>query len=97
MRVFMSALMHQARRGAGVQVCDCERDWLWVRSPFEEIKYLLKFIFLFIRNGVGRELRQLTKCFEKFGGKWKTECLNTPSIYTAVYGTQLEAGLLMYY
>ena len=25
--------------------CDCKTDWLWVRSPLEEMKYLLKFIF----------------------------------------------------
>ena len=27
-------------------------DWLWVRSPLEEMKYLLKFIFPFLRFGV---------------------------------------------
>ena len=26
--------------------CDCKTDWLWVRSPLEEMKYLLKFIFI---------------------------------------------------
>ena len=31
--------------------CDCKTDWLWVRSPLEELKYLLKFIFLFLRSG----------------------------------------------
>ena len=28
--------------------------WLWVRSPLEEMKYLLKFIFPFLRSGVAR-------------------------------------------
>ena len=32
--------------------CDCKIDWLWVRSPLEEMKYLLKFIFPFLRSGV---------------------------------------------
>ena len=32
--------------------CDCKTDWLWVRSPFEEMKYLLKFIFPFLCSGV---------------------------------------------
>ena len=32
--------------------CDCKTDWLWVRSSLEEIKYLLKFIFSFLRSGV---------------------------------------------
>ena len=27
------------------QVYDCNRDWLWVRSPLEEMKYSFKFIF----------------------------------------------------
>ena len=31
--------------------CDCKTDWLWVRSPLEEMKYFLKFIFPF-RSGV---------------------------------------------
>ena len=26
--------------------------WLWVRFPLEEMKYLLKFIFPFLRSGV---------------------------------------------
>ena len=30
----------------------CKTDWLWVRSPLEEMKYLLKFIFPFLRSGV---------------------------------------------
>ena len=32
----------------GAQVC----DWLWMRSPLEEMNYLLKFIFSFISSGV---------------------------------------------
>ena len=31
---------------------DCKTDWLWVLSPLEEMKYLLKFIFPFLRSGV---------------------------------------------
>ena len=43
----------EASRGAkwrGTK-CDC-KNWLWVRSPLEEVKYLLKFIFPFLRSGV---------------------------------------------
>ena len=32
--------------------CDCKTDWLWVRSPLKKMKYLLKFIFPFLRSGV---------------------------------------------
>ena len=31
--------------------CDWKTDWLWVRFPLEEMKYLLKFIFPFLRSG----------------------------------------------
>ena len=31
---------------------DSKTDWLWVRSPFEEMKHLLKFIILFLCSGV---------------------------------------------
>ena len=32
--------------------CECKTEWLWVRSPLEEMKYLLKFKFPFLRSGV---------------------------------------------
>ena len=32
--------------------CDCKTDWLWIRFPLEELKYLLKFIFPFLRSGL---------------------------------------------
>ena len=35
---------------AGPQECDCKRDWLWVRSPHDIMKYLFKFIFSFLRS-----------------------------------------------
>ena len=31
---------------------DCKNDCMWVRFPLEEMKYLLKFIFPFLRSGV---------------------------------------------
>ena len=34
------------------QRCDCKSHWLWVRSPLEEMKYLLKFIFPLLHSGV---------------------------------------------
>ena len=33
-------------------------DWLWVRSPQEEIKYLFTFIFSFLRSGVEAKARR---------------------------------------
>ena len=47
--VFFVLLWGQSwRRGTK---CDCKTDWLWVWSPLEEMKYLLKFIFSFLRSG----------------------------------------------
>ena len=45
--------------------CDCKIDWLWVRSPLEEVKYLFTFIFSFISPSVmakhSVELRHSTR------------------------------------
>ena len=45
--------------------CDCKCDWLWVRSLLEEMKYLYKFIFPFLRSSVqakrGVEFRHSTR------------------------------------
>ena len=64
--------------------CDCKTDWLWVRSPLEEMKYLLKFIF---PSGVDtRAKKRLSAALSsatqhamppEFGRKWGTECLST--------------------
>ena len=40
-------MTNEASRGAGAQSvtiidCDCKIDWLWLRSPLEGMKYLLK-------------------------------------------------------
>ena len=35
--------------------CGCKTDWLLVRSPLEEMKYLLTFIFSFLRSGFEAE------------------------------------------
>ena len=70
----------ETSRDAGAQVCtDCKCDWFWVRSPLEEMKYLLKFIFSFFRSGVE--------------AKAGTECLNTrfplPTLLCARYSVKL--------
>ena len=47
--------------------CDCKRNWLWVRSPLEEIKYFLKFIYLHFgaQTKCGVDIRHLMPL--KFG------------------------------
>ena len=84
-------LIIEASRGAGAQVCDCKLDWLWVRSPLEEIKYLFKFIFSLILSGVEAK-RKYTKP-SVFGGKWQTQCLNTtfplPTLLYAEFSVKL--------
>ena len=60
--VFIYSFVETSRGGTK---SDCKIDWLWVRSPLEEMKYLLKFIFTFLRSGVeakrGIELCHLTR------------------------------------
>ena len=70
------------RRGGRVQLCDCKRDWLSVLLPLEEIKYLFKCIFSFIRSDVDSKtelsfVTQHTMPLES--RKWGMECLNTRS------------------
>ena len=48
---FFVILFGQASCGAAAQ-CDCKTEWLWVRSPLDEMKYLLKFTFPFLRSGL---------------------------------------------
>ena len=53
--------------------CDSKTGWLWVRSPLEEMKYLLTFIFPFLRSdveakrGVGYSTRNASRIRQKVG------------------------------
>ena len=84
--------------------CDCKTNWLWVRSLLEEMKYLLKFIFKFLRSGVevkrGVEFCHLTRTPE-FGRKWGTECLNTrfplPTLLCAGHSVKLIYLFILFY
>ena len=76
--------------------CDCKIDWLWVRSPLEEVKYLFTIIFSFLRSGVEAALSSITQhaMLPEFGGKSGTECLNTkfplPTLLCAGYSVKLK-------
>ena len=77
--------------------CDCKTDWLWVRSPLEEMKYLLKFIFPFPRSGLeakrGVEFCHSTRKASRNQQKVGMECLNTrfplPTLLCAGYSVKL--------
>ena len=77
--------------------CDCKTDWLWVRSPLEDMKYLLKFIFPFLRSGVEAKRVLLSSAQHamspEFGRNWGTECLNTrfplPTLLCAGYSVKM--------
>ena len=46
--VYLESVLSRARPGQSWRrgtKCDCKTDWLWLRSPLEEIKYLFTFIF----------------------------------------------------
>ena len=75
--------------------CDCKIDWLWVRSPLENI-YLNLYFHYFAQHEMPPEI----------GRKWRTECLNTrfplpTSVLTlgspasAVCGVQREADFVL--
>ena len=77
--------------------CDCKTDWLWVRSPLEEMKYLLKFIFSFLRL-VSRQSATFISTTQnsmppEFDRKWGTKCLNTrfplPTLLCSGYSVKL--------
>ena len=58
--------------------CDCKHDWLWIRTPLNEMKYLFKFKFSFLRSDVEAN-RGVEFCLPmppEFSRKWATECLN---------------------
>ena len=71
----------EAARGAGAQ-SDCKHDWLLVRSLFEKMKYLFKFIFPFLRSGVEakRSVEFGHSMSPEFSGKWGTDFINTSSL-----------------
>ena len=95
---FVWTLGRSWRRGTK---CGCKIEWLWVRSPLEEVKYLFTFIFSFLRSGVeakrGVEFHLSTVntqyLYLGLGGKWETECLNTrfplPTLLCAGYSMKL--------
>ena len=59
---YSTATMYIKTAVEGEHMCDCKRDWLWIGSPLEELKYL---IFSFLRIGVetkrGVEFRHSTR------------------------------------
>ena len=56
---WVKLLSFEASRSA--QSVTVKIDWLWVRSPLEEIKYLFTFIFSFLRSDVSAEFRHSTR------------------------------------
>ena len=49
-KIFFALIFYLNEASRGTK-CDCEIDWLWVRSPLEEMIYLFRFIFYFFRSG----------------------------------------------
>ena len=81
----------------GQSKCECKIDWLWVRSPLEDMKYLFIFIFSFLRSGVeakrGLEFRNSTRnasSTRQEVGNGESQHY-VPSAYLAVCGIQREA------
>ena len=83
---------------AAAHSVDCKIDWLWIRSPFEEKKYLLKIYIFHFFALVSRQNAALSSATQhamhpEVGGKWGTECLNTrfplPTLLCAGYSVNL--------
>ena len=99
MTIFKLHIKIEAGRGTGGRgtKCACKRDWLWVRSPLEEMKYLFKFIFPFLRAGLetkcGVEFRQLARnasiIRRKVGNKVSHTRFPLPSLLYAGYSVKL--------
>ena len=81
--------------------CDYKRDWLWVQSPLEEVKYLFKFMFPFHRSGIeakGGELRHSKAIPPEFGGKFPTFGGKFSTDYHTLGSfCQREAVLMIYF
>ena len=76
-RIHLFYIIYQASHSAGALVLDCKRDWLWVRSPLEGMKYLFNLYFSFPRSGVE--------------AKRGVEFRHGSSAYPAACGIQREA------
>ena len=48
----MAKIFFEASCGIGAKNVTVKIDWLWVRFPLGEMKYLFTFIFSFLRSGV---------------------------------------------
>ena len=77
----------------GHKVC-CKRDWLWIRSPLEEVKYLyFHFYALMSKQSVALSSATKHAMPPEFGRKWGTECLITsfplPTLLYAGYSVKL--------
>ena len=67
---------------------DYEIDWLWVRYPPEEMKYLFTFLFSFLRSGVKAKrgvefrhsIRNASKIPRKVGTEWRNTKFPLPTL-----------------
>ena len=70
-------------------MCDCKHDGLWVRFQLEEMKYLFKFIFSFLRSGGevkrGVEFRYSTCNASRIRRKVENEALTKFPLSNLVY------------
>ena len=90
----------EASRGAAARGVTAKPDWLWVRSPLEEMKYLLKFILPFLRSGVEVKRGVLPlkmQCLQNSAESGERSILTLGSLcQPAVCGIQREADLFYF-
>ena len=77
--------------------CGCKTDSLWVRSPLGEMKYLLEFIFPFLRSGVEAKrgvdfchlTRNASRIRQKMGNRKSYTRFPLPTLLCAGYSVKL--------
>ena len=69
--------------------CDCKIDWLWVRSPLEDVKYLFTLKIFSERSHPERS------CVTSLNGEWSAKCLITN--FLLLYGKKLLLKRLSFY
>ena len=84
--------------------CDSKNDWLWVRSPLKEMKYLHKCIFTSLRSGVeakrGVEFCHVTcnasRIRQKVGNGMSYTRFPLPTLLCARYSVKLIYFIFIY-
>ena len=81
-------------------MCDWKTDWLSVRSPLKELKYLFKYVFSFFRDDATLSSAIQHAMLPDFGGTLGMECFKTsfplPTLLCTGYSMKLKKNILLF-